>query len=84
MNDKSEAILDEIETVGRRLSAAKEAISQRIYGQDNVIEETLITVLSGGHGLLVGVPGLAGDRPCFMGNFGCFPVDPGLTGARRG
>lgn len=62
MNDKSEAILDEIETVGRRLSAAKEAISQRIYGQDNVIEETLITVLSGGHGLLVGVPGLAKTR----------------------
>jgi MoxR-like ATPase len=30
-----------------------------IYGQDVVIERTLITLLSGGHALLIGVPGLA-------------------------
>lgn len=59
VTDQSEAILDEIETIGRRLSAAKEAISSHIYGQGEVIDETLITILSGGHGLLVGVPGLA-------------------------
>lgn len=57
--DQSKAILDEIETIGRRLSSAKEAISGHIYGQEQVIDETLITILSGGHGLLVGVPGLA-------------------------
>ncbi len=57
--DNSEAILDEIETIGRRLTLAKAAISERIFGQDAVIEQTLITILSGGHGLLVGVPGLA-------------------------
>lgn len=59
VSDRTEAILDEMETTGRHLAAAKAAISERIYGQDAVIEETLITILSGGHGLLVGVPGLA-------------------------
>lgn len=30
-----------------------------IFGQDEVIERTLVTILSGGHALLIGVPGLA-------------------------
>ena len=30
-----------------------------IFGQDAVIEQTLVTLLAGGHGLLIGVPGLA-------------------------
>ena len=42
-----------------RVAAARSAIGQVIFGQTSVVEETLITVLSGGHGLLVGVPGLA-------------------------
>jgi MoxR-like ATPase len=33
-----------------------------IYGQDEVIDQTLITLLSGGHALLVGVPGLGKSR----------------------
>ena len=33
-----------------------------IFGQDEVIDQTLITLLSGGHVLLVGVPGLAKTR----------------------
>ena len=41
------------------MRAAKTAIGSVIFGQDIVIERALITVLSGGHGLLVGVPGLA-------------------------
>jgi MoxR-like ATPase len=39
--------------------SAKAAVSVVIFGQDRVIEHALITVLSGGHALLVGVPGLA-------------------------
>src|ERR1035437_6018759 len=38
---------------------AKAAISLVIFGQDIVVERALVTVLSGGHALLVGVPGLA-------------------------
>ncbi|MET0427870.1 MAG: MoxR family ATPase [Microvirga sp.] len=44
-----------LETVGR----AREAIHTVIFGQENVVDLSLITLLSGGHGLLVGVPGLA-------------------------
>ena len=33
-----------------------------IFGQDEVIDQTLITLLSGGHVLLVGVPGLGKSR----------------------
>ena len=37
----------------------KAAIGAVIFGQDKVVERALITVLAGGHALLVGVPGLA-------------------------
>ena len=47
------------ETTSTHVRAAKSAISSVIFGQDQVVERALITVLSGGHGLLVGVPGLA-------------------------
>ena len=44
-----------LETIGR----AREAIHTVIFGQENVVDLSLITLLAGGHGLLVGVPGLA-------------------------
>jgi len=37
-------------------------IARRIIGQQEVVEQTLIAILSGGHGLLVGAPGLAKTR----------------------
>src|ERR1700757_5211106 len=42
-----------------RIAAAREAIGAVIFGQERVIEHTLVTLLAGGHGLLIGVPGLA-------------------------
>ena len=47
------------ETTAANVRAAKDAIGAVIFGQDVVVERALVTVLSGGHGLLVGVPGLA-------------------------
>ncbi len=47
------------ETTAAHVRAAKSAIGAVIFGQDKVVEQALITVLSGGHALLVGVPGLA-------------------------
>src|SRR5919106_1388243 len=47
------------ETTSQHVAAAKNAIGTVIFGQDQVVEQTLITVLCGGHGMLVGVPGLA-------------------------
>jgi MoxR-like ATPase len=47
------------ESTAAHVRTAKDAIGAVIFGQDKVIEQALITVLSGGHALLVGVPGLA-------------------------
>jgi MoxR-like ATPase len=50
------------QTVAGQLNAAREAIGKVVFGQHEAIENALITVLSGGHALLVGVPGLAKTR----------------------
>src|SRR5687767_14525676 len=47
------------ESTGAQVAAAKAAIGKVIFGQERVVEQALITVLSGGHALLVGLPGLA-------------------------
>ncbi len=47
------------EVTAAHVRAAKEAIGTVIFGQEVVVERALVTVLSGGHALLVGVPGLA-------------------------
>ncbi|HEX2255571.1 MAG TPA: MoxR family ATPase [Afifellaceae bacterium] len=54
-----ELIVEEAEAAAATLVRAREAIGSVIYGQETVVEQALTTVLSGGHGLLVGVPGLA-------------------------
>src|ERR671936_139155 len=63
MADRVEKLEDVIvrsaEQVSGQIRAAKDAISTVIFGQDKVIENTLVTILSGGHALLIGVPGLA-------------------------
>ena len=45
-----------------RLSKARKALADVVFGQDQVIDEVLVTILCGGHGLLVGTPGLAKTR----------------------
>lgn len=45
-----------------RMSRVREAIGRVVFGQEEVVERALVTLLSGGHGLLVGVPGLAKTR----------------------
>jgi len=52
-------IVRQAETTAGHVSAAKTAISNVIFGQEKVVEQALITVLCGGHALLVGLPGLA-------------------------
>ncbi len=44
------------------LNRARDALARVVLGQDAVIELTLVTLLCGGHGLLVGLPGLAKTR----------------------
>ena len=52
----------EIEALGEKLSKVRNSIGQVIYGQQTVVDQTLITLLAGGHALLIGVPGLAKTR----------------------
>ncbi len=52
-------ILADIEAAVTKISAAREAVGKVIYGQETVVDRTLITLFAGGHGLLIGVPGLA-------------------------
>ena len=58
----SEALLAETEALTETLSNVRASIGNVIFGQHEVVEETLITVLAGGHALLIGVPGLAKTR----------------------
>jgi len=51
-----------IEDAGARLAKARSEIAKRIVGQDDVVTLSLTAILSGGHALLVGVPGLAKTR----------------------
>ena len=53
------AVARSAETALDRVAAARAAIGTVIFGQAAVVEEVLVTLLAGGHGLLVGVPGLA-------------------------
>lgn len=53
------AVVKEAEAAVERLVATRAEIGRVIFGQETVVEQTLITILAGGHGLLVGVPGLA-------------------------
>jgi MoxR-like ATPase len=52
----------EIETLGQRLQNVRDSIGRVIFGQQRVIDQTIITLMAGGHALLIGVPGLAKTR----------------------
>ena len=54
----TDGLVAEVEALGARAAAARAEIGRVIFGQESVIEEVLVTLLSGGHALLVGVPGL--------------------------
>ncbi len=60
--DNSDQLIDAIDKLGRDIAAVRDGIGRFIYGQSRVIEETLITLLAGGHLLLIGVPGLGKTR----------------------
>ena len=61
MSDDAE-LVSEIEKLGERLAIAKNSIGRRFIGQERVVDLTLTSLLCGGHGLLVGLPGLGKTR----------------------
>jgi MoxR-like ATPase len=56
------ALMAEVEALGARIASVRTQIGRAIHGQQEVVDQTLITLLSGGHVLLVGVPGLGKSR----------------------
>ena len=53
-----DALITEIERLGEKLTIARKSIARRFIGQERVVDLSLTALLCGGHGLLVGVPGL--------------------------
>lgn len=62
IEDTPDRLLDEIEMLGRTLERVRASIGRVIFGQTEVIDQTLVTLLAGGHALLIGMPGLAKTR----------------------
>ena len=58
----TENLVSEIEALGEKLAQAKASINNRFIGQERVVELTLTSLLCGGHGLLIGLPGLGKTR----------------------
>ncbi|KQQ82068.1 MoxR family ATPase [Aureimonas sp. Leaf324] len=53
------AMVAEAERALADIARARESVARVIFGQESVVEQTLVAILAGGHALLVGVPGLA-------------------------
>jgi MoxR-like ATPase len=51
-------LVKEIEALGEKMSQARTSIGARVVGQTDVVDLSLIAMLSGGHALLMGLPGL--------------------------
>src|SRR5258708_34644995 len=60
--ESSDSIVREVEKAVARLAQVREAVGRIIFGQREGVDQVLVTMLAGGHGLLVGVPGLAKTR----------------------
>lgn len=52
-------VLKEFEEVAAGFQKARDSLGKIVFGQGEVIDLTLSTLAAGGHGLLVGAPGLA-------------------------
>lgn len=55
-------VVEAAESALGAIGAARNEIGKIIFGQQKIVDLSLITILAGGHGLLVGVPGLAKTR----------------------
>jgi len=58
----AQALVKEAEAAGETLARVRAEIGKAVFGQERVVELVLAAVLAGGHGLLVGAPGLAKTR----------------------
>src|ERR1700745_228619 len=54
-----DVIVRSAEQLAGNIRNARQAISTVIFGQERVVDNAIVTILAGGHALLIGVPGLA-------------------------
>ena len=55
---ETENLVEDIEALGAKLAQARGSIAEVIVGQQEVVDLSLTALLSGGHALLMGLPGL--------------------------
>jgi len=61
MSDEAD-LIQEIEALEEKLAQARGSITRRFIGQERVVDLSLSALLCGGHGLLIGLPGLGKTR----------------------
>lgn len=59
---ETDDLLAAIESLEAKLQEARASITRRFIGQERVVDLTLSVLLCGGHGLLIGLPGLGKTR----------------------
>jgi MoxR-like ATPase len=55
---EAQELVKDIEALAEKLNAARASIGKQIIGQQDVVDLSLVAMLSGGHALLMGLPGL--------------------------
>ncbi|NSY40087.1 MoxR family ATPase [Leisingera sp. ANG59] len=59
---ETDDLLGDIEALEAKLQEARVSITKRFIGQERAVDLTLSVLLCGGHGLLIGLPGLGKTR----------------------
>ena len=60
--EKNENIENSLTVFQKKIANVNSEINQLVFGQEPVIEQILVSLLCGGHALIIGLPGLAKTR----------------------
>jgi MoxR-like ATPase len=60
--EPAQDLASQIDLLGEKMDTVRDRMGRIIFGQSQVIDQTIITLLAGGHALVIGVPGLAKTR----------------------
>ena len=60
--EKNENIENSLTVFQKKIANVNSEINQLVFGQEPVIEQIIVSLLCGGHALIIGLPGLAKTR----------------------
>ena len=60
--EPAQDLASKIDLLSEKMATVRDRMGRIIFGQSQVIDQTIITLLAGGHALVIGVPGLAKTR----------------------